>query len=86
MQNSSIIQNNSVTISYPELGYLCKTHVPLFARYLFFFDIKGLKIVKWVVDIYVARLAERCTIILFNNKTYLYYLITKLKNINDKGK
>lgn len=45
----------------------------LFARYLFFFDIKGLKIVKWVVDIYVARLAERCTIILFNNKTYLYY-------------
>ena len=21
----------------------------------------------------VARLAERCTIILFNNKTYLYY-------------
>ena|GEM_PF-3249682 len=39
----------------------------------YFFDIKGLKIVTWIVNIYVARLAERCTIILFNNKTYLYY-------------
>lgn len=34
LQNLSIIQNNSVTISYPELWYLCKTHVALFARYL----------------------------------------------------
>ena len=39
--------------------YLCKTYVPLFARYLFFFDIKGVKIETWVVNIYVARLAER---------------------------
>lgn len=28
-----------------------------------FFDIKGVKILTWVVNIYVARLAEQCTII-----------------------
>ena len=39
----------------------------------YFFDIKGLKIVTWIVHIYVARLTERCIIILFNNKTYFYY-------------
>lgn len=38
-----------------------------------FFDIKGLKIITWIVHIYVARLTERCIIILFNNKTYFYY-------------
>lgn len=38
-----------------------------------FFDIKGLKILTWIVHSYVARLTERCIIILFNNKTYFYY-------------
>lgn len=38
-------------------------HVALFARYLFFFETKGAKIIIWVVNIYVARLVERRTII-----------------------